>query len=144
MDVQNSNAGASKHLSIREAARRLLRCEVTRIIVPPECLDKVELLILEISDIQPGNIIDPEIVLSSELKLVELFESEKKLVQLSGDEPNHSVCWVPGDFQHLWNDFSKYALALAEAGYPGCLNCGGRDASEPWDEKLRRSEMKEN
>ncbi len=144
MDLQTSNADASKHLSIREAARRLLRCEVSKMIVPLKYSEKAEALILELSDLQPGKIIDPEIETSPELEIIELYERENKVVQLSGGEPEFSVCWVPGNFQSLWEDFSKYAGALSEAGYPGCLNCGGRDAAEPWNEKLRRSEMIKN
>ena len=140
--MQMSNIDESKHLSIREAARRLLRCEVSKIIVPANYSKKVDALILEISDLQPGNIIEPEIE-STNLNVVELHTSGNKVVQLSGNEPELSICWVPGDFQSLLEDFSKYARALAEAGYPGCLNCGGRDAAEPWNEKLRRSEMGE-
>ena len=138
--MQISNIDPSKHLSIREAARRLLRCEVSKIIVPTNYSEKIDALILEISDLQPGNIIEPEIE-STNLNVIELHTSENKVVQLSGNEPELSICWVPGDFQLLLEDFSKYARALAEAGYPGCLNCGGRDAAEPWNENLRRSEM---
>ena len=68
----------------------------------------------------------------------------EKLVQLGGSEPEEFICWVPGDLNNLWIEFEKYAKALAEAGYPGCLNCGGRDAGEVWDEKSRRLEMLKN
>ena len=143
MDMQISNVDASKHLSIREAARRLLRCEVSIIIIPTNYSKKAEALILEISDLQPGKIIEPEIE-STNIDVVELYTPENKVVQLSGNDPELSICWVPGNSELLWDDFSKYASALAEAGYPGCLNCGGRDAAELWDERLRRSEMMKN
>ena len=132
---------ANKQLSIREAARRLLRFKTSKMIVPNNYLESAEELILELCDLQPGNIVDPEIEVNSDSETIELFDSENKLVQLGGSEPEEFICWVPGNIQLLWNDFSKYARALSEAGYPGCLYCGGRDAGEEWDEKKRRSEM---
>ena len=142
MDTQSSKVDANKQLSIREAARRLLRFKTSKIILPENYSEEAEGLILELLDIQPGNIIDPEIVLSNELETIELFDSENKIVQLGGSEPEDYICWVPGDIRVLWNDFCKYAIALSDAGYPGCLNCGGRDAGEEWDEMKRRSQMK--
>jgi hypothetical protein len=141
MGVQISKVDANKHLSIREAARRLLRCEISKFIVPETYSNHAHELILEVSDLQPGNIIDPIIETNSDEKTIEIYGSENKIVQLGGSEPDEFICWVPGSFELLWGEFCKYARALSEAGYPGCLNCGGRDAGEEWDEVSRRSEM---
>ena len=75
MNMQISNIDVSKHLSIREAARRLLRCKVNKIIVQTDYLEKVDALILDISDLQPGNVIEPEIE-STNLNVVELYTPE--------------------------------------------------------------------
>jgi len=144
MDTQSSKVEANKHLSIREAARRLLRFKTSKILLPKNYSNGAEDLILELLDIQPGNILEPEIVESEKLETIELFDSESKIVQLGGSEPEEFICWVPGSINLLWNDFCKYAIALSEAGYPGCLHCGGRDAGEEWDENKRRSQMNLN
>ena len=63
MDTQSSKVDANKQLSIREAARRLLRFKTSKIILPENYSEEAEGLILELLDIQPGNIIDPEILI---------------------------------------------------------------------------------
>ena len=140
MGVQISKVEGNKHLSIREAARRLLRCEISKLVVPEDYSDFAHELILEVSDLQPGNIVDPIIEIKIG-KTIVIYDSKNKIVQLGGSEPEQFICWVPGSFELLWGEFCKYARALSEAGYPGCLNCGGRDAGEEWDEMSRRSEM---
>ena len=70
MSVEISKVDGNKHLSIREAARRLLRFKASKIILPENYSEEAEGLILELLDIQPGNIIDPEIVLSNELETI--------------------------------------------------------------------------
>ena len=98
-------------------------------------------MILELSDIQPGKIIVPDFEQAKTPGILEIYSHENKIVQLGGAEPDNSICWVPGILENIWIEFSKYANALSEAGYPGCLHCGGRDAGEEWDEGLRRTEM---
>ena len=75
MDTQSSKVDANKQLSIREAARRLLRFKESKIILPENYSEEAEGLILELLDIQPGNIIHHEIVMSNELETIELFDS---------------------------------------------------------------------
>ena len=141
MGVQVSKVEGTLHLSIRESARRLLRYDVIKFRVPNEFSEKCHNLILDVSDLQPSQLLEPVIEEEVSLGLVEFFDSEGKLVQLSGNEPEESICWIPGVLEDIWIEFEKYAKALAEAGYPGCLNCGGRDAGEVWDEASRRLEM---
>jgi len=141
MGVQISTVDGNKHLSIREAARRLLRYEIKKFVASENYNSGVDNLILELSDIQPGKIINPEFEISSSTEKLEIYSFENKIVQLGGLEPEDSICWVPGILENIWVEFSKYAKALSEAGYPGCLHCGGKDADEEWNESLRRSEM---
>ena len=144
MGLEISKVDGNKHLSIREAARRLLRFEIQKFVAPENYSTSIDDLILELSDLQPGNIIQPEFEKGASAEILELYSTENKIVQLGGAEPDESICWVPGDLESIWVEFSKYASALSEAGYPGCLNCGGKDAGEEWNENLRRSEMMKN
>ena len=48
--------------------------------------------------------------------------------------------------QLYWNrtcteidDFSKQVVDLLEAGYPGCVGCGGPGAEGDWNEEVRRA-----
>ena len=141
MGVQISKVDGNKHLSIREAARRLLRFEIEKFVAPINYNSDMDTLILELSDIQPGKIIDPEFEVSSTSEKLEIYSLENKIVQLGGAESDNTICWVPGLLENIWIEFSKYAKALSEAGYPGCLHCGGKDADEGWNEALRRLEM---
>ncbi len=141
MGVEISKVEGVLHLSIRESARRLLRHDVIKIRVPNDFSEKCHSLILDVCDLQPSQLLQPQIEVDNSLEMIEFFELENKLVQLSGVEPEENICWIPGVLDDLWIEFEKYAKALAEAGYPGCLNCGGRDAAEVWDEKSRRLEM---
>ncbi len=142
MVVDNSRLDKRLHLSIRESARRLLRCTVGKINVPNEYVDECYNLVLNVSDLQPSLVIDPVINPVQKNSLFEFYENDLKIIQLSGLEPNDlNICWVPGTLREIWTEFCRYAKALAEAGYPGCLNCGGSDAQEDWDEKSRRLEM---
>ena len=38
-----------------------------------------------------------------------------------------------------FHDVATMALSLLEAGYPGCLGCGGPGLEDPWDEEAWRS-----
>ena len=54
------------------------------------------------------------------------------------DEPSLDVVWVPNC---TWKDFEEQVLDLLNAGYPGCVGCGGPGSEGPWDEASRRSEF---
>ena len=60
------------------------------------------------------------------------------LAQIGGREPSIEVCWVP---DCGWDDFSEQILDLLEAGYPGCIGCGGPGAEEEWNEDVRRDQF---
>ena len=81
MGVQISTVDGNKHLSIREAARRLLRYEIKKFVASESYNSGVDDLILELSDIQPGKIINPEFETSSSTEKLEIYSFENKIVQ---------------------------------------------------------------
>ena len=66
--------------------------------------------------------------------------SSEGLFQIGGLEPGIGTCWVP---EATWSDFEQQVIELLQAGYPGCVGCGGPGAEGEWNEVLRRKKMSE-
>lgn len=116
--------------SLREAARRFLREDGCVLSVPQNSENDAWALIQKISDYVPSKLDLPTVIIG-ELRVV-------GLAHIGGDEPSIDVCWVP---ESNWKDFSEQVLDLLEAGYPGCVGCGGPGAEGEWKEEVRREEM---
>ena len=119
--------------SLREAARRFLRKEDCTLSVPAKFQDEAWDLIQLISDHIPEKLSLPTVTIG-ELSGGEYFDMGEK-------EPRNHVCWVP---KATWIDFKTQVVELLEAGYPGCIGCGGPGSEGEWNEALRREEMAEN
>lgn len=119
--------------SLREAARRFLREDGCALSVPAKFQDEAWDLIQLISDHIPEKLSLPTVTIG-ELSGGEYFDMGKK-------EPRNHVCWVP---KATWIDFKTQVVELLEAGYPGCIGCGGPGSEGEWNEALRREEMAEN
>ena len=116
--------------SLREAARRFLREEGCTLSVPQEYEDRAWDLVQKISDNVPSKLDLPEVIIG-DLSVV-------GLAQIGGMRPEIEVCWVPDS---NFSDFEEQVLDLLEAGYPGCIGCGGPGSEGEWNEALRRAEM---
>jgi hypothetical protein len=118
--------------SLREAARRFLRIDGCTLSVP-EGLEKDAWDIVQmIADNVPSKLDLPKVV-NGELAIV-------GLAQIGGIEPPLDICWVPNCG---WREFAEQVLDLLEAGYPGCIGCGGPGAEEEWNEEIRRGQFLE-
>ncbi|MAE38482.1 MAG: hypothetical protein CL969_02460, partial [Euryarchaeota archaeon] len=72
------------------------------------------------------------------------YSNDELLASVGGDEPDIAVCWIPileEEFENVWDDFRQIISDLLIAGYPGCIDCAGPAATEPWDEQSRRDEF---
>lgn len=116
--------------SLREAARRFLREEGCTLSVPTEFTNHAWKLVQSISDFIPERINLPSVV-DGDFEIV-------GFAQFGGEEPSLEICWIP---ECGWEDFTQQVLELLEAGYPGCLGCGGPGIEEEWNERVRRSEF---
>ena len=116
--------------SLREAARRLLREDDCTLVVPPENIESAWEVVQLISDYVPSKLGLPKVV-EGDLSVV-------GLAQIGGKEPSLDICWVP---DCGWKDFYEQVVDLLEAGYPGCVGCGGPGSEGEWDEALRRSKF---
>ena len=116
--------------SLREAARRFLREDGCTLSVPQEYEKRAWNLVQKISDHVPSKLDLPDIVIG-ELCVV-------GLAQIGGVSPSLDICWVPNS---NFSDFEEQVLDLLDAGYPGCIGCGGPGSEGEWNEPLRRAEI---
>ena len=116
--------------SLREAARRFLKEEGCELSVPKKYSKQAWGLVQSISDHIPARLLLP-VVVEGEIMVRGLF-------QIGGDEPSMITCWIP---DATWEDFSEQVLDLLEAGYPGCVGCGGPGAEGEWNEAVRRRQF---
>ena len=105
---------------------------------------------LAISDALPSLLREPEVISDAEESNswtgISISTDGALLAQIGGSEPSCDVCWVPesNDLDFLWVRFTRLVTSLIEAGYPGCVDCGGTEATEPWEEKFRRASFSVN
>ncbi len=122
--------------SVRELARRILRSRGVIIRHPSELL-VVEDLGVQISDLAPSLQFGVDF---------RVREGEEVLIETLGEiggriathPPKSEEVWLPLPLVTTFEQLIGETLALARAGYPGCLGCGGPDAEEPWDEHAAR------
>jgi len=116
--------------SLREAARRFLREDDCILSVPSKYSKEAWTLIQSISDHIPSKTSLPSVV-EGEFKIIEM-------AYFGVEEPHDEICWVP---LCNWTDFFEQVTDLLEAGYPGCIGCGGPGAEGEWNESFRRSQF---
>ena len=115
---------------LREAARRFLREDGCTLSVPQEYEDRAWDLVQKLSDKVPAKLDLPDVAIG-ELSVV-------GLAQIGGIKPEIDICWVPDS---NFTDFEEQVLDLLDAGYPGCIGCGGPGSEGEWNEPLRRAEI---
>lgn len=122
--------------SVRELARRILRSRGVIIRHPSE-LEIVEDLGVQISDLAPSLQfgVDFKLREGAEVVIETLGEIGGRI---SPQPPKGDEVWIPLPLDASFEKLIGETLALARAGYPGCLGCGGPDAEEPWDEDSAR------
>lgn len=132
---------AARRGSLGEAARRLLKCENARLVVPIEIISEAQGLALKISDELPSIVHEPKVELGAEENTIRVWSPNGPLVALGGVEQHLDIVWVPIDrdeLETIWHRFEQIVSDLLSAGYPGCIDCAGPAATEPWDEAQSR------
>ena len=136
---------AATRASLSEAARRLLRTDGCTLEIPLEYAEQASTLALHISVSFPALIKEPKVVSEVGGNYLCLRCDGQCIAGVGGPEPPIAVCWIPtgrGDCSDSWHIFQQLVHDLLEAGYPGCIDCAGPAATEPWDESARRSELR--
>ncbi len=124
--------------SLGEFTRRLLREEGVIIRAPEHLLKSCESLPILVSDAIPARLELPKLEIHSQ-DFVCLFHSGVEIGRLSGPEPHLQSVWIQGDASDSLSKVLELAEEFLAAGYPGCRDCLGPAALEPWDENKFRN-----
>ena len=125
--------------AVREAARRILRTPLVRLAVEHQHLSSAHELVRAIAQANPAQLSLPEVVESSSNLILDA-ENGTPLVTWSKTADLSALL-----FQNIGRhsvgitDVFSMTYGLVEAGYPGCLGCGGPGLEAPWDELAWRS-----
>ena len=124
--------------SLGEFTRRLLREEGVILRVPEYLLESCASLPNQVSNAIPSRLELPELETHS-MEFISLYHSGIEIGRLSGPEPPLQSVWFNGDASEALSKVLELAEDFLAAGYPGCRDCLGPAALEPWDEKLHRN-----
>ena len=132
---------------VRESARRVLRLESILFKLPNELKSTFQKLCDEISNHIPTRLVFPKAefgnFVSIEIKLLEPeIDLTDTIVVIGMIEPDEKVCWIESEIIQGWKWLLESCHDLLEAGYPGCVGCGGPNSEEPWNELEYRSKRK--
>lgn len=129
--------------AVREAARRLLREDSLIIRTPARFVKEIDRLVLMMGDAQPSRLSFPFLI-EAEIPSIDLEQEKdgttkpRHIVRLGPEEPAIDVCWIPLETDDAWAAIFDACEDLLEAGYPGCVGCGGPNSELPWDEAKSR------
>ena len=132
--------------AVQEAARMILKEGVSSIMAPEEYHKNLNTLVLKMGDTMPARQQFPQII-SIEMDVIILNGNpalEKSPMLYCGPEvmfDHPSTLWIPYAASELMDLLLQSMDDLLEAGYPGCLGCGGPGAEEEWDERASRRRM---
>ncbi len=128
--------------AVREMARTLLRTE-SMVIEGPSWLEPlVQEMNIRLGDVQPSRIVFPTFESTSEPRItLRSTTNDQRLAQCSLEEPPPDVVWFPMDTDEGWAALWEVTTDLLDAGYPGCLGCGGPHTEGEWDELSSRKNM---
>lgn len=132
---------------VRETSRQLLRSTKIHLEIPTEFQKDVEAILLEISDYQPAKTQFPSFSTSTrnDVCMYERDGEDGSLVligYIGMVEPESDVRWIKMPVHDGWKELISACRDLHEAGYPGCIGCGGPNSELPWNENKSRSRLK--
>jgi len=132
---------------VRESARRILRLEKILFKTPSKYLEDFRNLCEKISDKIPSRLVFPDIEII-ETNDIEVYHRNNNtgrfdnIIHIGKSEPDIDVCWIEFDLDQGWKWLMETCFELLDAGYPGCIGCGGPNSERNWDEeKFRESRI---
>ena len=128
--------------AVREFARTLLRTEALVVEGPPWLETLVHHMNARLGDVQPSRTRFPSYESTSEPRIsLRSPMNDQTLAQCSMEEPSIDVVWLPMETRDGWAALWAVSVDLLDAGYPGCLGCGGPHTEGEWDERGSRQNM---
>tara|TARA_Y100001954_G_C15496676_1_gene447745 strand:- start:245 stop:673 length:429 start_codon:yes stop_codon:yes gene_type:complete len=126
-------------LAMREWARRFLKYSEITTKSTALISQKILSLHLYYNDSVPSQFsqIQQEIIPENSIYL---YANNTLIGQIGGTINNEmtSVYIPTDDILVKWNHMEQIIRELIDAGYPGCVGCGGPGAEEEWDENKNR------
>ena len=126
-------------LAMREWSRRFLRNSKIITKSTKDLSDKILNLHYYFNDKAPSQFsqIQQEIINENSIYL---YSNNKLIGQVGGEISREMTSvYIPADDVSVkWNHLERMILELIDAGYPGCVGCGGPGADEEWDENKNR------
>lgn len=131
--------------AVREFSRRILREESIELHTPSEFEDDLIRLLRMMSEQLPARLEFPTFVLheQNDITVRQQYGDEwKDIMQVGLGEPEIDVLWIALEPSKAWQTIWLTLTELLEAGYPGCLGCGGPASEEPWNEEKSRLQFR--
>ena len=125
--------------AVREAARRILRTTSVRLVVMGQHLSDAHGLVAAIAEANPAQLCLPEVVESDTNLIVDAETSQTLVTWSTTPKLGPLLFQLTGPHGVTVEDVFSMAHGLVEAGYPGCLGCGGPGLEAPWDELAWRT-----
>ena len=130
-------------LSLWEISRRALRSEKLKFSLDKGTNIDIQNLSNSISDLAPSIIIDINNDIKGIRNQIMIFNDERMIGLISEKETEDIDCiWIPVGAEKFWKDFERRVLHLVEAGYPGCIGCGGPGKDDVWNEEENRIKLR--
>jgi len=126
-------------LALWEICRRVLKSEKLNFIIDEHLDVNIQELNNKISDLAPTVLLDITKSKSTNSKEIIIENNEEIIGIISKHEPMRlEIIWIENSPILFWIDFEMRIVELVEAGYPGCIGCGGPGSEEAWDEEKNR------
>ncbi len=126
----------------RELSRIILRTDDLLIQGPSWLKEHVQRLSIQLGDVQPSRTSFPTFGLNTTDEIhITASTSERALAVCGLTEPSIDVLWFPMTAKDAWGIIASMTSDLLDAGYPGCLGCGGPQSEQAWNELESRKTM---
>jgi hypothetical protein len=130
---------SSEGAAIYELARRILRSNGVKIVHNGQLTSEIEQLRIELSDSAPNIIFGIDSVIEDTEDIFFENQNSKDGVISERKPESIEIVWIVGNNMDVWKDLRKKIVELGNAGYPGCIGCGGPGSNEVWDEVASRA-----
>ncbi len=135
-------------LALWEISRRVLKSEKIKFIFDSKLMINTQNLSDKISDNAPSVLI---VIENGDINNNEHLDNANDIIITNNDKitgrvsvnrpDDENVLWLKKQPELFWKDFEKRVGELVEAGYPGCIGCGGPGSEKIWNEQVNRSKM---
>lgn len=132
--------------AVQEAARMMLREDVASIMAPENSHEALQQLVLKMGDSMAARQNFPKVTNVGEDVIILTSRDlsgpvPKMYCGLENMKEYPDTLWIPQSASVMMETLVQTMHDLLEAGYPGCLGCGGPGAEDEWDETASRKRM---